>query len=297
MIKLINIYKNLFCLNSGIQTRVKAYFVFLALSLPQLIFGNGNHSYLLRENTDDRFHSNESIVIPWRNNNAFDGYGRFQGNHSYEIRWSSPTMVGDGFTHNRPRDHQFYASTWIYLDNSRSIHVSGNGDAVPRYFIDTNFGSDLPLNSTVNLSAGWHQLHVTGYNQNSGYSYTMGNLASKVDIMNSEMVATPSANFSVSTPYGWSRVTPISLSNESLNNPDSNVWTIQGGGNTFLESSVDVIEKTFNAPDGGETVFDVSLEVSSLGFLTDEIEQLGAFTIFGKPVANFEWSEDARLSC
>lgn len=139
--------------------------------------GIGDGLWNLRENGDDRFHSNESIVRPWRYNYD-DGVGKWVGNHSYDIPWTSAGTIGDGsggFSISRGRDQQWSAWTWIYLTEARVVEFVGTGDCVPVLYVDKEFDAGIryvgdPIK--LHLSAGRHRVDITGYNQNSGYTAT-----------------------------------------------------------------------------------------------------------------------------
>ena len=41
--------------------------------------------------------------------------------------------------------------------------------------------------ASLTLADGWNRIDMTGYNQNSGYTFTCGGLAALVDIMSSTL--------------------------------------------------------------------------------------------------------------
>ncbi len=131
-----------------------------------------NNLWNLRENAEDRFHSNEAIVRPWRFS-FDDGVGKYVGNFSYDIPWTDQGATGDGtggFAISRGRDHQFSAWTFVYMQTAGMVTVTGGGDCVPRLYWDLAFDDPHTLPTAVFLTQGWHRLDITGYNQNDGYN-------------------------------------------------------------------------------------------------------------------------------
>jgi len=156
----------------------------------------GDHQWNIRENGDDRFHSNESWLRPWRYDYD-DGWGRWVGNYTYEVHWGSVSKTGsaDGsLSIGRGQDHQWHVWTYVYVEETRTITLSGSGDCVPRAFLNYDFNNDMTFAPTFNLNAGWNRIDLTGYNQNSGYTFTCGALADLVDVMNSEETNAPEPN-------------------------------------------------------------------------------------------------------
>ncbi|MFW9824693.1 MAG: MopE-related protein [Candidatus Thorarchaeota archaeon] len=167
---------------------------------------SGNNLWYIRINTDDRFHSNEAWLKPWRYDYD-DGWGKWEGGYSYLVQWyygpylqSSGSLGGlswsidsNGNLHvSAPRDYQWHAWTYIYVDSPKSISIPGGGDCVPRIFLNYAFSNPIQFPGPLNLSAGWNRLDITGYNQNSGYSFNLNYaLASNVDLMNSSRINIP----------------------------------------------------------------------------------------------------------
>lgn len=84
------------------------------------------------------------------------------------------------------RDIQWHAWTFVYVNENKNITLQGNGDCVPRVFINNNFDSPKEFPAVLNLITGWNRIDITGYNQNDSYSFGMSTeLASLVTIMNS----------------------------------------------------------------------------------------------------------------
>ena len=57
----------------------------LALVLCQVSWAQGDNLWNIRENGDDRFHSNEAWLRPWRTSHD-DGWGQWVGGYSYELQ-------------------------------------------------------------------------------------------------------------------------------------------------------------------------------------------------------------------
>ena len=119
-------------------------------------------SWNFRTNAEDRFHSNEAWVRPWQSgqpqppwpatNEA--GSGGYVGNFGYSIPWSGVNKrPGGAFSYSASRDHQFHAWTYLYVENAKTIQLSGGGDCIPSSFLNGAFDSrgnwvrSLPLNA------------------------------------------------------------------------------------------------------------------------------------------------------
>ena len=161
----------------------------------------GNHLWNLRENSESFFGANVPYVRPWRG--AYDdGWGIFVGPPPYggPFLWETNSTTGNALdgslSINRGADHQFHAWTYLYVSTAESISLSGQGDCVPRWFLNYAFDSpqQFPLGgaASINLSAGWNRLDITGYNQISDFLFESGPLASQVNIMNTAPVPEPS---------------------------------------------------------------------------------------------------------
>lgn len=157
----------------------------------------GDLLWNIRTEHKDYFHSNEATVRPWATN-VDNGQGQFEGNYSYIINWSPPTTTGNGsggFNLGGQRDLQFSAWTFVFLKEPGQISLVVDGDCVPVAYADfpTNTTYGLPYNPAYSptLSAGWHRIDVTGYNQNDGYNF-VANL-SGVDVINSTIIPEPAA--------------------------------------------------------------------------------------------------------
>jgi len=81
---------------------------------------------------------------------------------------------------NADRDRQWRAWTYVYVDAGKDITFSGGGDCVPKIFLDGAFDSPMGFGQTIYLGPGWHRIDYTGYNQNSGFSFSSGSLDVKV---------------------------------------------------------------------------------------------------------------------
>jgi thermitase len=153
----------------------------------------------IRTNGDDRFHSNEAWLRPWRYDYE-DGWGRWVGNYGYELQWGPIYTQGSGnlgsFSWNTGpygslslsgnRDIQWHAWTYVYVSGNKNVTLQGGGDCVPRVFLNQAFDSPIEFPANLSLSVGWNRIDMTGYNQNQGYSFTMDtDLANLVDQMNS----------------------------------------------------------------------------------------------------------------
>ena len=159
----------------------------------------GNNLWSLRENADDKFHDNVPYVRPWRTT-VDDGWGEFVGPPPYGgyFPWGATGTIGnpaDGsLSIDRGADHQFDAWTYLYVPTARTVSLFGQGDCVPRWFLNGAFGApqQFPLSSpaSINLVAGWNRLDITGYNQNSSFLFETDALASQVQIMNTSVPAT-----------------------------------------------------------------------------------------------------------
>ncbi|MHC4791328.1 MAG: HYR domain-containing protein [Planctomycetota bacterium] len=164
--------------------------LFLALTLCQVTWAQGDNLWNIRENTDDRFHDNMPWLRPWRYNYD-DGVGQWIGYWSYEVPWGPVSTIGDpdgSFSIGRSRDHQFHVWTYVRVETAQTISLYGDGDCVPRVFV--NYAFDTPIgfsghHAILALNSGWNRIDITGYNQNDSYNFTCGALANLVDVMNS----------------------------------------------------------------------------------------------------------------
>ena len=66
--------------------RMVAFLLGLFLVSSVLASQQGDNLWTIRHNGDDRFHSNEAWLRPWRSQQD-DGWGRWVGNYSYEVPW------------------------------------------------------------------------------------------------------------------------------------------------------------------------------------------------------------------
>lgn len=184
----------------------------------------GDHLWNFRENADDRFHSNEAWLRPWRYDTD-DGWGRWVGGYSYHLKWGPVSTTGnpDGsLTISRGRDHQFHAWTHVYVEAGKTITLTGSGDCVGRVFLNHAFDSPIHFPATLNLSSGWNRIDITAYNQNSGYTFTCGALAALVDIMNSSQIALnnpPAAE--AGGPYAADEGSPVTFDGSGSSDPDA----------------------------------------------------------------------------
>jgi len=159
----------------------------------------GDHLWNLQENPEDFFHDNDSWVRPWRFNQD-DGYGMFQGGHQGSFHWDTYSTAGNALDGSlsiaRGVDHQFDAWTFLYVPTPTTLLLTGDGDCVPRWFLNYVFDSpqQFPLGTpaSINLAAGWNRLDITGYNQNRGFLFVSSALVGQVAIMNTSPVPEPS---------------------------------------------------------------------------------------------------------
>jgi len=166
----------------------------------------GDHLWNLRENSQDFFHDNVPYVRPWETT-VDDGYGMFIGPPPYggSFPWGPPTTTGNSVDGSllldRGIDHQFSVWTFLYVPTPTTISLSGQGDCVPRWFLNYVFNSpqQFPTGgaASINLNAGWNRLDITGYNQNTDFLFESGPLAGQVGIMNSSPVPEPSTTYGV----------------------------------------------------------------------------------------------------
>jgi PKD repeat protein len=214
--------------------------VLLILTSSQLSLADpftGDHLWNLRENADDRFHSNEAWLRPWRYNYD-DGWGRWVGNYSYHLQWGSTSTIGnsDGsFTVSRSRDHQFHAWTYAYCQNAKTIQLSGGGDCVPRVFLNLLFDAPMQFPASLSLASGWNRIDITGYNQNDSYTFNCGALANLVDLMNTTEIAlnqSPTAN--AGGPYVGTEGISLGFDASGSTDPDGDAlsyrWDFNGDG-------------------------------------------------------------------
>jgi len=161
----------------------------------------GDHLWNLRENAEGFFTNNVPWVRPWRT--AYDdGWGMFVGPPPYggDFHWDTNSTTGNPLDGSlsiaRGVDHQFDAWTYLYVSTPRIVSLTGDGDCVPRWFLNYQFDApqQFPLGApaSINLSAGWNRLDITGYNQNTDFLFESGALASQVSIMNTSRVPEPS---------------------------------------------------------------------------------------------------------
>ena len=149
-----------------------------------------------RWNGDDRFHDNEPWLRPWDGNN--EAQGRWVGRWTYAVPWSQTYLQSSGsangiswsidargnLTVSADRDRQWHAWTYVYAGEPRVITIPAGGDCVPRCVLNYDFDHPLSFPVTLNLQAGWNRIDITGYNQNSGYTFNLNYaLADNVDIM------------------------------------------------------------------------------------------------------------------
>ena len=162
----------------------------LALVLCEVSWAQGDNLWNIRENADDRFHDNTPWLRPWQYDYD-NGVGQWIGYWSYEVPWGPVSTIGgsDGsFSIGRSRDHQFHVWTYVRVETNQSISLYGNGDCVPRAFVNYEFNNpeEYPgSHADLHLISGWNRIDITGYNQNDSYTFTCGALADLVDIMNS----------------------------------------------------------------------------------------------------------------
>ncbi|MDI6735223.1 MAG: hypothetical protein QME42_03355 [bacterium] len=165
----------------------------------------GDNLWNFRWNGDDRFHSNEAWLRPWRYDYE-DGWGRWVGNYIYELKWSGTYTQQSGnlngiswnidqngrLSVSADRDRQWHAWAYVYVSNSCNILLNGGGDCVPRVFLNKAFDTPYEFPCNLSLIAGWNRIDITGYNQNESYSFVLTtDLVNQVDIMNSSPINQP----------------------------------------------------------------------------------------------------------
>ena len=174
------------CSNLGLAI----FSLFLALVLCQVSWAQGDNLWNIRENADDRFHDNTPWLRPWRSS-VDDGVGRWVGQWSYEVPWGPVSTIGGSngsLSISRTQDHQFHVWTYVHVATAQTISLYGAGDCVGSVFVNYAFDNRITFAgnyATLALNSGWNRIDITGYNQNSGYTFTCGALASLVDAMNS----------------------------------------------------------------------------------------------------------------
>ena len=162
----------------------------------------GNHLWNLRENYQYFFDNNVPYVRPWEGSTD-DGWGMFVGPPPYggPFHWDTFSTTGNALdgslSIDRGVDHQFDAWTFLYVSAPKTVSLTGDGDCVPRWFLNYQFDSPHEFvvgdPTDISLAAGWNRLDVTGYNQNAGFLFTTDALAGQVAIMNTSPVPEPSA--------------------------------------------------------------------------------------------------------
>lgn len=215
----------------------------------------GNNLWNIRHNADDRFHSNEAWLRPWRYNYE-DGWGRWVGGYSYDLQWydgpytqSSGDLGGFSWTHgcgslqiNGSQDHQWHAWTYVYVDAPTSLTIPASGDCVPTIFVNEDFDNPINFPGQINLTSGWNRVDIAGYNQNDGYIFKLNyDLADNVKIMNSSVILP--LRISGASPVYFSRLQDAydaagdndtiqlqdSLFSENLSIDDNKTIIIEGG--------------------------------------------------------------------
>ncbi|MBN1910786.1 MAG: hypothetical protein JW818_13660 [Pirellulales bacterium] len=255
----------------------------------------GDHQWNYEENYDDRFHDNQPWLRPWDGSDSTAG--RWVGNWTYRVPWHNKIEGGnaDGsLSFGGPRDRQFHAWTFVYVDSPTTISISGGGDCVPRWFLNYAFDSPYGFPINVTLQEGWNRIDVTGYNQNDSWTFSMGPLAGQVDIMDHEETTPPDANFSWNPNAGWAGTTLFDFEDQSTATADKWSWDVDGD-DVVDYMSQNVTGHTYAAPDGGSAIYDVSLKVGVTEFgniLDDEETKDGIITVYGKPIADFTYARN-----
>ncbi|MFW6153910.1 MAG: PKD domain-containing protein [Planctomycetota bacterium] len=270
--------------------------------IPSSAKAAGDHLWNIRWNYDDRFHSNEAWLRPWRYNYE-DGWGRWVGGYAYPLQWGPTTTIAETTTLGDPvlklrvpggRDYQCHFWTYVYVQQPKTIPISTYGrEWVPRLFLNYAFDSPVPMTSLA-LNAGWNRIDFTVYNQNDSWYFECVSFADQVDIMNHEQFdLTPQANFTWAPSHGWSNVTPFTFTDTSAGSPDSWAWDVNNDGTTDYTTR-HVSDHTYTARDGQSASYSVTLRASHLGVTDGETKQ-EIVTVHGKPVAAFTWTTDHLL--
>ena len=197
--------------------------LFLALAFCQVSWAQSDNQWNIRNNSDDRFHDNTPWLRPWRYNYD-DGVGQWIGYWSYEVPWGPVSTIGESngsFSIGRDRDRQFHAWTYVRVETDQTISLYGDGDCVPRVFVNYAFDSPiqfLPNHASLALHSGWNRIDITGYNQNEGFGFTCGALADLVDVMNSVENRAPIAD--ADGPYVGDEGSPVNFNGSGSSDPD-----------------------------------------------------------------------------
>ncbi|MDD2666820.1 MAG: PKD domain-containing protein [Methanocellales archaeon] len=279
--------------------------------------GFADNLWNIRYNADDRFHDNEPWLRPWRHDYE-DGWGRWVGEWSYEVPWSQNytqssgsvgnlnwDTLGNGNLHiSASKDHQWHAWTYVYVSSPKNITIPASGDCVPRCFLNYAFDSPHTFPATLHLETGWNRIDLTGYNQNSGYSFDLNyNLTTNVDIMSSSQRDSP---FIIGTipPAYTDEDTPYScdLTSHEFDLKDNDtdlIWSISGvdislfNVSISLESDVLTIMPVCNAY-GSDTV--TLTLTDSDGLSASQDITVTIFSVNDPPIASFTYSSENLIT-
>jgi PKD repeat protein len=158
----------------------------------------------------------------------------------------------------------------VRVETDQTISLYGNGDCVPRVFV--NYAFDSPITfvggyASLALQSGWNRIDITGYNQNEGYGFTCGALASLVDTMNSTENQAPIAD--ADGPYVADEGFPVNFNGSGSSDPDGDPlqyrWDFEDDGIWDTPWSTDpMAQHTY----GDNWIGQARLEVSN-GVMTD----------------------------
>ncbi len=167
----------------------------------------GDNNWNIRSSGEDKFGSNESILLP---DGTFVGVVDNGTGHGSKVGFSEAVASRSGSNGNLrwdtsgtsqlkisgDRDWQFHIYTYVYIDGASSVSIPINFDnpncVWARYLNGQIVGHNFdPGDRTLEFRAGWNLLEYTGYNQNNsfGFNFTT-DLADELHARNSRHIMT-----------------------------------------------------------------------------------------------------------